>query len=492
MSELNHAKIRPPAVAGLFYPADPRELSATVEDLMAKAHETRRQLPGRTPFAVIVPHAGLIYSGQTAAIAYQHLTRFRSQFQRVLILGPAHRVAFQGMAAPSVGAFRTPLGTVPVDTDAITALTRLDYVSVRDDAHATEHCIEVQLPFLQRCLDNLSVIPLIVGGASAAQVAEVIRVMTAEPGTLVVISSDLSHYLDYDSANSLDQTTLDAILRLDPHGIADEGACGRLPIKGLIDVARDAALEATLLDHRTSGDTAGPKDRVVGYASMWFEDSGTRGLSIGARDIVLHVANQSIQHGLDHGKAFPLNPDGYGPPLSQPGAVFVTLKQDNRLRGCIGSLAAQRPLIVDVAENAFAAAFRDPRFPPLNEADRRDLNALEISVLSAPTPIRPETEDDLLALLRPGLDGLIVRETEKRATFLPQVWHQLPDRRSFLDHLWRKAGFLPGHWSPDLRFWTYQAQSFARHFAVAAPPRRDLSGPTGPDLSLKSEPESVD
>jgi MEMO1 family protein len=470
MSELNRAETRPPAVAGLFYAADPRELTATVDDLMAKAHETRRRLPGRAPFAIVVPHAGLIYSGQTAAIAYQHLTRFRSQFQRVLILGPAHRVAFQGIAAPSVGAFRTPLGTVPVDTDAITALGRLDYVNVRDDAHATEHCIEVQLPFLQHCLDHFSIIPLVVGGASAAQVAEVIRVMTAEPGTLVVVSSDLSHYLDYDSANSLDQTTLDAILRLDPDGIADEGACGRLPIKGLIDVARDAALAVTLLDHRTSGDTAGPKDRVVGYASLWFEDSGAHGLEIGARDIVLHVANQSIQHGLDHGNAFPINPDGYGPPLSQPGAVFVTLKQDNRLRGCIGSLAAQRPLIVDVAENAFAAAFRDPRFPPLTESDRGNLNALEVSVLSAPVQIRPQTEDELRHLLRPGLDGLIVREADKRATFLPQVWQQLPDGRSFLDHLWRKAGFSPQHWSPDLRFWTYQTQTFARHFAVATPP----------------------
>jgi len=356
MSELNHDRIRPPAVAGHFYPDEPRELAVTVENLLAEARALSGRAPRRPPFAVVVPHAGFVYSGVTAASAYRHLSRFRAHFQRVLILGPAHRVAFQGIAAPSAGAFRTPLGTVAIDTDAISALSTLDQVVIRDDAHAAEHCIEVQLPFLQHCLNDVSVIPLIVGAANAAQIAEVIRVMTAEPGTLVLISSDLSHYLDYDSANRLDQATLDAISRLDAAGIADEGACGRLPIKGLIEVARANALDVSVLDHRTSGDTAGPKDRVVGYASLWFEDPGALGLSIGEQDVALHVAYQSIRHGLTHSKPFPLNADGYGESLSQDGAAFVTLKQRNRLRGCIGSLVAQRALIVDIAENAFSAA----------------------------------------------------------------------------------------------------------------------------------------
>jgi hypothetical protein len=260
------------------------------------------------------------------------------------------------MAAPSVGAFRTPLGALPVDVEVIAALSRLDYVSVRDDAHATEHCIEIQLPFLQTCLENFSIIPLVVGGATAAQVAEVIHVMTAEPGTLVVISSDLSHYLDYDSANNLDHATLDAILKLEPGGIADEGECGRLPIKGLIDVARDTALDVTLLDHRTSGDTAGPKDRVVGYASLWFEGSGSDALQSGVRDIVLHVADRSIQHGLDQGKPFTINPDGYEAPLSRPGASFVTLKKTT---GCVGASAHWPPSAPSLLTSLKMRSLRD-------------------------------------------------------------------------------------------------------------------------------------
>ncbi len=475
MSEVNRTETRPPAVAGLFYPADRQELGATVEGLLSEAREARQRAPSRPPFAIVAPHAGFVYSGPTAAQAYQYLARYRSQFQRVLILGPAHRVAFQGLAAPSAAAFRPPLGTVPIDTDAIATLNTLEQVTVRDDAHAGEHCIEVQLPFLQRSLDAFSVIPLIVGGATPGHVADVIRVMTAEPGTLVVISSDLSHYLDHESANQLDQQTLDAILRLDPNGIADAGACGRLPIKGLIEVARTAGLKATLIDYRSSGDTAGFKDREVGYASIWFQDPGTHGLSLGERDVVLHVAGQSIRHGLDHGRPFPINPQGYGTPLAEEGACFVTLKQKNRLRGCIGSLVAQRPLIVDVAENAFAAAFRDPRFQAVIEEDFAQLNALEVSILSAPTPVSPSTEEALLAALRPGIDGLIVREGDKRATFLPQVWQQLPSGRAFLGHLWRKAGLPARHWSPELRFWTYQTQSFAQYFAIPTPPGRPRS-----------------
>lgn len=463
MSELNASQSRAPAVAGLFYPADRRELDSMIAGMMDEARDARQRPPGRPPFAIVAPHAGFIYSGQTAARAYQPLARFQSHFQRVLIIGPAHRVAFRGLAAPSVATFRTPLGMVPVDTEAVAALNTLEHVAVRDDAHAAEHCIEVHLPFLQRSLDAFSVIPLIVGAATPEQVADVIRVMTAEPGTLVVISSDLSHYLDYENANRLDHDTLDAILKLDADRIADEGACGRLPIKGLIDVAKTAGLEAFLLDHRTSGDTAGDKNRVVGYASIWFQDSGAHGLPLGEREVLLHVAEQSIRHGLANGRPLPINPDGYAAPLGQQGASFVTLKQKNRLRGCIGSLAAQRPLVADVAENAFAAAFRDPRFQPLDDEEFRQLSALEISVLSAPTPIAAANKDELLARLRPGIDGLIVREGNKRATFLPQVWQQLPSGPLFLDHLWRKAGFPTGHWSRDLHFWTYQTQSFAQH-----------------------------
>lgn len=461
MRETPSRSIRSPAVAGSFYPQDPRHLADAVDTLLADAQGASRA-PARQPYAIVVPHAGYVYSGIVAAAAYRTLAHYRTRFRRVLLIGPAHRVAFEGIAAPSAAFFRTPLGDIPLDTEAISALCSLSGISIRDDAHAQEHSLEVQLPFLQRTLGNFHVIPLIVGSAAPARVEEVISIMTSVPGTLVVISSDLSHYLDYESAEHLDSETVDAILRLDVGGIADRGACGRLPIKGLLGVAHATGLEATLLDRRNSGDTAGPKDRVVGYASMGFYRATGDGLQSTAGEVLLHIADRALRHGLATGKPLPLNPEGYSHELAQPGASFVTLKQGHRLRGCIGSLAAHRPLVADVAENAFAAGFRDPRFSPLDGEDIDRLSTIDVSVLSAPKLLGAGTEGELLGALRPGIDGLILREGNHRATFLPQVWEQAPDRRIFLQHLRRKAGLAPDYWSAHLRFWTYRTQSFER------------------------------
>jgi MEMO1 family protein len=326
MRETPSRSIRSPAVAGSFYPQDPRHLADTVDTLLADAQGASRA-PARQPYAIVVPHAGYVYSGIVAAAAYRTLAHYRTRFRRVLLIGPAHRVAFEGIAAPSAAFFRTPLGDIPLDTEAISALCSLSGISIRDDAHAQEHSLEVQLPFLQRTLGNFHVIPLIVGSAAPARVEEVISIMTSVPGTLVVISSDLSHYLDYESAEHLDSETVDAILRLDVGGIADRGACGRLPIKGLLGVAHATGLEATLLDRRNSGDTAGPKDRVVGYASMGFYRATGDGLQSTAGEVLLHIADRALRHGLATGKPLPLNPEGYSHELSQPGASFVTLKQ---------------------------------------------------------------------------------------------------------------------------------------------------------------------
>ncbi|NQV79244.1 MAG: AmmeMemoRadiSam system protein A [Alphaproteobacteria bacterium] len=182
-----------------------------------------------------------------------------------------------------------------------------------------------------------------------------------------------------------------------------------------------------------------------------------------AGEVLLHVAERALRHGLETGAPLALDPLAYEPTLTKQAASFVTVKQGNRLRGCIGSLAAHRPLIVDVAENGFAAGFRDRRFAPLDEADFQQLTSIEVSVLSEPAPLKAPTDAALLASLRPGIDGLILREGDHRATFLPQVWQQLPDRRVFLQHLLRKAGLAPDHWSQRLQFWTYQTQSFERH-----------------------------
>jgi AmmeMemoRadiSam system protein B len=267
------SNIRPPAVAGLFYPKDPVTLRDEIEDLLAAAGAA--ESPGaperaRGPKALIAPHAGYIYSGPIAASAYARLGA-PSAIRRVVLLGPAHRLPFRGIACPQAALFATPLGTVPVDRTALAAIADLPQVQELDMAFDGEHCLEVQLPFLQARLVNFSIVPLLVGEATGEEVAQVLERLWGGPETLIVISSDLSHYLDYDSAQDLDARTSAAICALRPEAISTRQACGRHPIAGLLTAARRHDLHARQLDLRSSGDTAGARDRVVGYGAYAFD-----------------------------------------------------------------------------------------------------------------------------------------------------------------------------------------------------------------------------
>ncbi len=259
---------RPPAVAGTFYPRAAEILSRDVRAMLAGAK--------RAPFApkaLIVPHAGYIYSGAVAASGYAALGAIASRIRRVVLLGPTHRVAVEGLALPGVEAFSTPLGEVALDTEAMQRLTQLPQVIVSPIAHAQEHSLEVQVPFLQTVLQDFKLVPLAVGRATAEQVAEVLEMVWGGEETLIVISSDLSHYLTYDAAKSTDSETSQSILKLHG-GIPHSHACGATPINGLLRAARRHHLTPHLLDLRNSGDTAGSKDAVVGYAAYAFEPEG--------------------------------------------------------------------------------------------------------------------------------------------------------------------------------------------------------------------------
>ncbi len=256
--------VRPAAVAGLFYPDDPRELRQDVARMLADA----KRYP-LTPKALVVPHAGYVYSGEIAATAYATLLPFAARIRRVVLLGPTHRVAIYGLAVPDVTAFDTPLGRVELDQPAIAALSKLAQVCIHTVAHAQEHALEVQLPFLQSVLEDFSIVPLAVGMASTEDVAEVLETLWGGDETLFVISSDLSHYLPYPAACATDKATSQSILNLAP-GITHEQACGGTPINGLLMAARKHGLQPHLLDLRNSGDTAGTKDRVVGYGAFAF------------------------------------------------------------------------------------------------------------------------------------------------------------------------------------------------------------------------------
>ncbi len=254
--------IREPAVAGSFYPANPLELRSMLQGYLAQA-----AAGGPAPKAMIVPHAGYIYSGPVAASGYARLLQAADRINRVILLGPAHRLAFRGLAVPDADGFRTPLGIISLDKPAIRELLALPQVHLSEEAHRQEHSLEVHLPFLQATLHDFTLVPLVVGDASPAEVSEIIGHFWDSPGTLIIISSDLSHYHDYDTAVKLDKMTAHAIENLALENIGYDHACGRNPVNGLLLYAREHGLAAQTIDLRNSGDTAGPRDQVVGYGT---------------------------------------------------------------------------------------------------------------------------------------------------------------------------------------------------------------------------------
>lgn len=259
--------IRPPAVAGMFYPGSPRELRSNVEELLRDASPAG----GPSPKAVIAPHAGYVYSGPIAATAFQALAG--QALERVIVLGPAHRVPVRGLALPGTDAFATPLGNVPVDSNAARAVSDLPQVNTFPEAHAPEHSLEVELPFLQVLFPDVRVLPIVVGDADGDEVAEVLDRVWGGPETAIVISSDLSHYLPYDVARRVDRETAEEILALEGP-LHSRQACGAYPINGLLVTARRRGLAPRLLDLRNSGDTAGDRSRVVGYGAFAFSEEG--------------------------------------------------------------------------------------------------------------------------------------------------------------------------------------------------------------------------
>ena len=270
-------QVRQPAVAGAFYPGEKTILANDVETLLQSAKINPAEIDSASAIkAIIVPHAGYIYSGPVAASAYARLAAVRHTIKRVILLGPVHRVPVRGLALPGVTAFATPLGEIEIDYPAVASLSNLPQVVVSPAAHAQEHSLEVQLPFLQSVLDDFTLLPLAVGDATAEEVAEVLEVLWGGPETLIVISSDLSHFLPYQAAQAIDSKTVNNILSL-RGALSHEQACGGTPVNGLILSARKHQLQPHLLDLRNSGDTAGDKNRVVGYASFAFDEAITEG-----------------------------------------------------------------------------------------------------------------------------------------------------------------------------------------------------------------------
>lgn len=437
--------IRKAAVADRFYPGNPAELKSMIHELYS--HAADQPAVGKV---LIAPHAGFIYSGPIAASCYAPLKKRSETIKKVVLLGPDHYVGFSGIAVPQSEYFETPLGEIEIDKDLKeTALKNSDVVEF-EQAHFQEHSLETHLPFLQESLNSFTLLPIVISSAKPESVAELLLSLWGDEETLIVISTDLSHFKNYEDASSCDLSTVLKISELDSN-FDHYDACGSGPLKGFILAAKKKNLIPKLIDYRNSGDTAGDKNRVVGYASFICDTKEKLEgvLSTKEQESLIELAKFSIAKKL--GLEYP-EPESFE--CTDKIATFVTLKLNGELRGCIGTLTAHRPLLEDVRENALSAAFRDPRFEPLSKDEFKDIS-ISISLLTKPEDISFSSEEDLLSQIRPGIDGLIIRDGNHRGTFLPSVWDDLPDKELFWKYLKRKAGLPQDYWSSSMEVQRY-------------------------------------
>lgn len=458
------ASVRQAAVAGSFYPGDPKQLARTVDDLLARAGTSEITEP---IVAVVSPHAGYPYSGAVAANSYAVLKGHK--YQRVVVIAPSHYEGFDFTSVFNGDTYSTPLGNIAIDKEFAAALVKQGGSSVRlsTRGHARsgeqgEHALEVQLPFLQRALGDFHLVPIVMGDqsydSSRALGVALAKLLRGKQDTLIVASSDLSHYHPYDQAVKLDHKTLKAIEEWDYMSLSRNfearvwEACGGAPIvAAMIAAERLGANQARLLRYANSGDVTGDKSRVVGYGSVVFTQSAQKNskpqpfsLNSKERDELLKLAKQSTETAVrSGGKNIYAPSESKSDSLLQERGAFVTLKKRGELRGCIGYSSAIKPLYLATRDTAVFAALRDPRFSPVVSTELSSLE-YEISVLS---PMRRVTD---IKQIKIGEHGLLLHKGQYEGIFLPQVpVEQRWDRTTYLEQLAVKAGLPPQAWKDE-------------------------------------------
>lgn len=458
------ARVRPAQVASEFYPDDEKELRSLIQELLKRQPEPAKR---RKPRVLIVPHAGYQYSGLIAANAYRQLQG--THYDGVVVVGFTHRAQFPGSSVDTREAYATPLGEIPVNQEAAAVLRTYPGIGFVESAHASnEHSLEVQLPFLQQVLGRFRLVPVLMGSvdlADAEHLATALKALSRLGDYLFVFSTDLSHYHSYDDANRLDERTIKAILQESPQGISrlfdsnQVEACGRGPIEASLFLAGKLGyLRRELLYHANSGDTWGPATKVVGYAAIAMYDAGAakpqqKRLSQAAGKALVKAARRSLERAIADSKAAPVNLNAW-PELNQARGVFVTLRKQGQLRGCIGQIRPSGALAKMVPAVARDAALRDSRFNPVTAQELAGVR-IEVSVLTPPVEINDPGE------IVPGRDGVILESNGHSGVFLPQVWDETKwTRIEFLRELAsQKAGLSPDAWQ-HATLYTFQAQAF--------------------------------
>ncbi len=449
-------KIKCASVAGTFYPENKLELSSQIDNFI----QNNRVHYDCSSRAIIVPHAGYFYSGQLASEAFQYLNK---NSQNIFIIAPAHYVGIEGIAVSSCDVWQTPLGEIEVNHKINQILMKDFGAEINDKAIEPEHSLEVQVPFVQKFLPDTKIIPILVGNANPELLAEIISYFWQDKSNSFVISSDLSHFYQDNEAQKIDQITAEMIETNEISNFHPQQACGLTGILGILGFAKKENFSFIRINLRNSSVVSGDKARVVGYGSwLFFEGTKEKFIKENFSELLIDICKKSIISGFKTDKYFDIESSQFPEVLYQNGASFVTLEIGGELRGCIGSIIPHRALIEDISHNAFASAFSDTRFVPLEKSEFDSLD-IAISLLSIPTQMNFVDEEDLLRQIEKDLDGIIIKDGSYQAVYLPSVWEQLPDKKLFLNSLKQKAGLSSSYFSKSFEAYRFRSEYIESH-----------------------------
>lgn len=443
-------KIKEASVAGKFYSYNKIELIENISNIKNKINKVYKD----STRGLIVPHAGHIYSADIALMGYQYLD---DSTRTLFIFAPSHNKYFEGLITSSYDSWRTPLGDIDLDLDIIKKLTSEFGVKYLDEPFNNEHSIEVQLPLIQMLRSNIKIVPILIGNVDYTKISTIIKEFWSNKSTSFIISSDLSHFYKDNEAKMLDALTAEFIENKDINSFHEKQACGLRGILALINFASDMNFNLIRISMKNSSEVNNNKNQVVGYGSWLLTEKSTNEfIKDNFSYLLLDIAKESISSRFKLITTSEFKPDisKYAGVLQEKGASFVTLTLNKQLRGCIGSIIAYRSLIEDISINAYNSAFNDTRFTPLTE-EEYNLIKISISLLSPPVKLDFKDENDLLAKITKDKDGLIIRDKNYKAVYLPSVWEYFEDKQSFLNSLKQKAG-LSSHYFSN----TFEAFSF--------------------------------
>ncbi len=449
-NKISQEEIRDAKFAGTWYPANQENLEKSIQEYFNNSKKI--DFKGRVK-AVIVPHAGYVYSGNIAASAFNQL---QEDYETIFLIGPSHNYYLKNVSVSGFRYYSTPLGKVKVSEKAEEMNEKEEIINNIEEAHEKEHSLELEIPFLQEKLKEFEIVPLLVGETNSTELKEVLLKYLDEED-LIVVSVDLSHYHKYDEALILDSYSLNKILELDSEGIFNAEIDAPWAVASLLEIAKEKSWKPYLISYTNSGEVSGDKSNVVGYSAVVFVES----FSEEEKEFLLSLARESAEKYLKDKTKLEINPEDVPENLRLEKGCFVTFTKDEQLRGCIGHIIPQKPLYECVIENSINAAINDPRFSPMGYNELKEAR-IDISVLSVPTLFEHNNYQELLLVLENRGYGVVLKRGLHQSTFLPSVWEFIPEKENFLGNLCVKGEMEAECWKDNkTEVYLYTAEDFS-------------------------------